>query len=109
MNANPIETDYHEIEVDVTYLTTERGGRRSSVFSGYRGQFFYLGDDHDGFQYFPDQPDNSPVPLGTTVRGLVRFGRDRWDDFHSKRMTVGMPFLIREGNKTVGYGVVTKV
>jgi len=32
-----------------------------------------------------------------------------WEDVHSKRITVGMPFQIREGNKTVGHGVVTRV
>jgi len=100
---------FHDIEVEIRYLTTEEGGRRTPVCSGYRGQFFYDGEDYDGFQYFPDLADGAMVELGTTVRALVRFRQERWEDVHSKRITVGMPFQIREGNRTVGHGVVTRV
>lgn len=99
----------HEIEAEIRYLTTEEGGRNSGVFSGYRGQFYYGGEDYDGFQYFPDVSAGTMVELGTMVRALVRFRRERWDDFHSKQITIGMPFEIREGDKTVGRGRVTKV
>ncbi|MEK6233884.1 MAG: hypothetical protein N2C14_04150, partial [Planctomycetales bacterium] len=64
---------YHEIEVEIRYLTSEEGGRKSGVSSGYRGQFFYGGEDYDGFQYYPDVPEGTMVELGTTVRALVRF------------------------------------
>ncbi len=98
-----------DIEVDIRYLTSEEGGRKTPVCNGYRGQFFYDGQDWDGFQYFPDLPYDAMVELGTTVRALVRFQLDRWENIHSKKITVGMPFQIREGNKTVGCGTVTKV
>ena len=100
--------DFHEIEAEIRYLTTEEGGRRTGVSSGYRGQFFYEGEDYDRFQYFPDLPDGVRVELGTPVRALIRFGQKRWEDVHSKKITVGMPFQIREGNRTVGHGIVTK-
>ena len=35
------------IEVEVTFLPNEHGGRRFPVFSGYRQQFYYDGDDWD--------------------------------------------------------------
>lgn len=101
--------EYHEIEAEIRYLTTEEGGRRSGVFSGYRGQFYYGGNDYDGFQFFPDRSDDEMVELGMTVRAVVRFLQKRWDEFHSKHITVGMPFQIREANRTVGRGRVTKV
>ena len=97
---------FHEIETEIRYLTTEEGGRTSGVFSGYRGQFHYGGEDYDGFQYFPD---DEAVELGTTVRAVVRFFKERWDDVHSGQITVGMPFEIREGRRVVGRGVVTRV
>jgi translation elongation factor EF-Tu-like GTPase len=105
----PMSTDFHEIEAEIRYLTTEEGGRRTGVATGYRGQFFYEGDDYDGLQYFPDLPDGAMVSLGEPVRASVRFRREMWEDVHSKRITVGMPFQIREGSKTVGHGVVTRV
>jgi translation elongation factor EF-Tu-like GTPase len=104
-----MSADFHEIEAEIRYLTTEEGGRRTSVCSGYRGQFFYKGNDYDGFQYFPDLPDGAMVELGRPVRALIRFRQEMWEDVHSKRITVGMPFQIREGKRTVGRGIVTKV
>lgn len=100
---------YHEIEAEIRYLTTAEGGRQSGILSGYRGQFYYMGEDFDGFQYFPDFPDGEFVELGKTVRAFVRFSQQRWDDFHSHRITVGMPFDIREGSRVVGRGVVRKL
>ncbi len=99
---------YVEIEAEIRFLTTEEGGRKSGVYSGYRGQFFYQGDDYDGVQSFPDSPD-SMIPLGTTVRASIRFRQERWEDVHSKRITVGMPFEIKEGNRIVGRGIVKRV
>lgn len=104
-----MSTGFHEIETEIRYLTTEEGGRRTGVFSGYRGQFYYDGDDYDGFQYFPDLLDGAMVNLGRQMRALIRFRQEMWQGVHSKRMTVGMPFQIREGNKSVGHGVVTKL
>jgi elongation factor Tu len=104
-----MSTGFHEIEAEIRYLTTEEGGRRTGVCSGYRGQFFYEGGDYDGFQYFPDLPDGTMVTLGKPVPALIRFRQEMWAAVHAKRITVGMPFQIREGNKTVGQGVVTRL
>ena len=104
-----MSTDYHEIEAEIRYLTTEEGGRRTGICSGYRGQFFYEGDDDDGSQYFPDLPDGTMVSLGKPVRALIRFRQEMWAAVHAKRITVEMPSEIKEGNKTVGQGVVTRL
>ncbi len=99
---------FHFIEADIRYLPPEEGGRTTVVFSGYRGQFYYDGEDHDGFQYFPDH-GREMVHLGTTVRTIVRFRQERWHEVHSKHIVVGMAFEIREGSRTAGRGVVTNV
>jgi len=104
-----ISDDYHEIEAEIRYLPPAEGGRQTGVFSDYRGQFHYGGNDFDGFQFFPDLADGEMVELGTRVRVLVRFLRERWEDVHAERITVGMPFEIREGARVVGRGVVSKV
>ncbi|NQU24208.1 MAG: elongation factor Tu [Candidatus Nealsonbacteria bacterium] len=101
--------DYHEIETEIRYLTTAEGGRSKGVWSGYRGQFYYEDEDFDGSQFFPDIADDEMVELGTSVRALVRFLRERWEDVHAARITIGMPFEIREGARTVGRGVVVNV
>jgi len=98
---------WHTIEAAVRYLTTAEGGRTSGVASGYRGQFFYDGEDCDGFQFFPDYEEGETVRLGDTVRVHIEFPPDRWEQHHSKRIYVGMPFEIREGRKAVGNGTVT--
>ena len=103
--------DFHEIESEIRYLTNAEGGRRIGVMSGYRGQFHYEGDDQawDGTQFFPDLPDGVMVELGIPVRALVRFVHERWEQIHSKRITIGMDFEIREGARVVGRGTVTKL
>jgi len=100
----------HFIEGTVRYLTVEEGGRTKPIFSGYRGQFHYADDPvlvFDGFQYFPDYRDDDSVPLGATVRTHIGFLKERWNDYHSKRMSVGSAFQIQEGTKVVGRGTVT--
>lgn len=101
--------EYHDIKAEICYLTTAEGGRQTGVMSGYRGQFHYGGDDQpwDGFQHFPEFSDGVVIELGTLVRAKVRFLQSRWDEVHSKRIEVGVPFEIREGRRIVGRGVVT--
>lgn len=98
--------DLHWIEARIRYRTPEEGGRKTGVFSGYRGQFYYDGDDHDGFQYFPDRLEQL-VELGEQVRAHVRFRIQRWEEVHRHKIHVGKRFEIREGRKVVGDGVVT--
>jgi len=99
----------HFIEARIRYLTTVEGGRNSSVASGYRGQFYYGGNDYDGYQSFPDFNPGEYITLGTEVRAFIEFSKSRWDEVHSRSIYIGMPFEIREGSKKVGNGVVTQL
>lgn len=100
---------YHEIETRIRYLTTEEGGRKTPVASGYRGQFYYDGNDWDGFQYFPDIAPTEFVELGKEVRVHVRFTYERWEAIHQHKLHVGKSFQVREGSKVVGEGIVTRL
>lgn len=102
-------SDWHLIEARIRYLTTAEGGRKSGVTSGYRGQFYYGGEDFDGFQLFPDVAPDEFVELGHDVRAFVQFVRQRWEQVHQHRLHIGMKFEIREGARTVGHGVVTRL
>jgi elongation factor Tu len=93
----------HDIEVELTLLPTDHGGRKGPVSTGYRPQFYYANEDWDA----------SHTYIATDV---VHPGQSAkaWVDFHSAqyhrgRVHVGMPFLLREGNRVVGYGRVTRI
>ena len=92
-----------DVETEITYLSTENGGREGYVASGYRGQFHYGGQDWDAPQYFVNSERVEP---GETVTARLRFLSPQ---AHIGRLEVGTVFLIREGHKTVGYGKVTKM
>ncbi|HEY4359371.1 MAG TPA: elongation factor Tu [Bryobacteraceae bacterium] len=97
----PYET--YDIQAEITFLLTQAGGRQGPAFSGYRPQFFYDGEDWDAVQTYPDVPQVSP---GETVRTLLSFMSPR---FHLDKVLPGLMFLLREGQKTVAYGKVTKI
>ena len=99
----------HVIEARIRYLTRAEGGRQTGVASGYRGQFYYGGNDYDGFQWFPDFNRGDYVQLGTEVRTFVEFLKGRWNEVHKLAIHVGMPFEIREGRRVVGTGIVTRL
>lgn len=92
-----------DIEVVVTFLPTEHGGRRGPVCSGYRPQFYYAGHDWDALHEYPDV---ELVNLGDTVRAFLSFLSP---EEHIGKVKPGMAFLIREGQKIVGYGSVIRL
>ena len=87
----------------LTFMPTEHGGRSGPAFSGYRPQFYYFGHDWDGVHEYPDVASVNP---GDTVRAFVTFLSPRE---HLGKLQPGMAFLIREGQRVVGYGVVTRL
>ena len=93
---------YH-LEATIRFLTTEEGGRRSPMYSGYRPQFSYDGFDWDAEHEYPDTEVVNP---GDTVRTYLRFFRP---EAHFGKMYVGMPFKIREGSRTYGEGIVNAI
>ena len=92
-----------DIEAVVTFIPTEHGGRKGPAFSDYRPQFYYAGHDWDAPQQYPDVEQVNP---GDTVRAYLSFLSP---EEHVGRVKPGMAFLIREGQKIVRYGSVTKL
>jgi translation elongation factor EF-Tu-like GTPase len=89
-----------DVEVELTLLPTEHGGRRSPAGQGYRPQFYYGNEDCDAlYEYAIDEE----IPPGKLVRARLTFLRP---EHHLGRVFMGMPFLLREGSRVVGYGRV---
>ena len=92
-----------DIEAEIYFLTPEEGGRSTPAFSNYRPQFYYNGHDWDAPHTYPDVEQVNP---GDTVRAYLGFLSPQE---HLGKVYVGMEFEIREGARTVGKGVVTKI
>jgi translation elongation factor EF-Tu-like GTPase len=96
-------TPPHDAEARLTFLRTEDGGKQHSVTSDYRPQFHYDGRDWDARHFYPDVERVNP---GDTVRVILSFLSPAQ---HIGKLAVGSPFVIREGQKIVGYGAITKL
>jgi elongation factor Tu len=93
-------TPHTEFEAQVYILKKEEGGRHTQFFSGYRPQFFIRTTDVTG-----------EVTLPTGVE-MVMPGDDAKMNVKlivPVAMEEGLRFAVREGGKTVGAGVVTKI
>jgi elongation factor Tu len=84
----------------VFVLTTEEGGRHSPFFKGYRPQFFVRTTDVTGAVILPEGVEM--VMPGDNVELTVEL-------ITPVAVEEGLRFAIREGGKTVGAGVVTKI
>jgi translation elongation factor EF-Tu-like GTPase len=93
----------YDIEAEITYLTTEEGGRKHPVSTGYTPQFFYDGRDWDAVHRYPD---TELVMPGQTARAYLMFVSPQC---HVGRVFPGKDFLIREGPHTIARGHVTKI
>jgi len=89
------------LEVELFLLPTEHGGRKTAIHSGYRGQFYDL-EDCDAIWGF----DAPVVEPGQSVKGFVQFLRP---ELHLARMKAGLPILMREGSKVIGFGTILRV
>lgn len=94
-------TPHRKFNAQVYVLTKEEGGRHTPFFPGYRPQFYFRTTDVTGVIQLPagvdmvmpgDNLDNLMIELITPVA-----------------MEEGLRFAIREGGRTVGAGVVTKI
>ena len=93
-------TPHTEFEAEVYILKKEEGGRHSSFFSGYRPQFFVRTTDVTGEVTLPEGVEM--VMPGDNAKMKVKL-------IVPVAMEEGLRFAIREGGKTVGAGVVTKI
>lgn len=92
---------HHKFNAQVYVLKKEEGGRHTPFFNGYRPQFYFRTTDVTGSLNLPagvemvmpgDNLDNLDIELITPIA-----------------MEEGLRFAIREGGRTVGAGVVTKI
>jgi elongation factor Tu len=93
-------TPHTEFESEVYILTKEEGGRHTPFFKGYKPQFYFRTTDVTGEVELP--ADKEMVMPGDTVTFKVKL-------LAPIAMDQGLRFAIREGGKTVGAGVVTKI
>ena len=89
-----------KFEADVYVLSTEEGGRRTPFFSNYRPQFYFRTLDVTGGIVLLEGVDQ--VNPGDDVKMTVEL-------VAPVAIEKGTEFLVREGGRTIGRGVVTKV
>jgi elongation factor Tu len=93
-------TPHTEFDAEVYILTKEEGGRHTPFFKGYKPQFYFRTTDVTGEVELP--ADKEMVMPGDTITFKVKL-------LAAIAMDTGLRFAIREGGRTVGAGVVTKV
>ena len=93
-------TPHKKFKGQVYVLTKEEGGRHTPFFKGYRPQFFFETTDVTGSVELP--ADVEMVMPGDNVNMKVSL-------ISPIAMEEGQRFAIREGGRTVGAGVVSKI
>jgi elongation factor Tu len=93
-------TPHTKYEAEVYVLTKEEGGRHTPFFNGYRPQFYFRTTDVTGTVAL--QEGTEMVMPGDNTRMVVEL-------LTPIAMDEGLRFAIREGGRTVGAGVVTKI
>ena len=93
-------TPHTEFEAQVYILKKEEGGRHTSFFTGYRPQFYIRTTDVTGEVTLPSGVEM--VMPGDDAKMTVKL-------IVPVALEEGLRFAVREGGKTVGAGVVTKI
>jgi len=93
-------TPQTKFESEVYILTKEEGGRHTPFFKGYKPQFYIRTTDVTGTVQLPEKVEM--VMPGDNVKFTVTLGAPI-------ALEEGTRFAIREGGRTVGAGVVTKI
>jgi elongation factor Tu len=93
-------TPHTRFEAEAYILTKEEGGRHTPFFNGYRPQFYFRTTDVTGVLNLPEgtemvMPGDNIKITGELITPVA--------------MDEGLRFAIREGGRTVGAGVVSKV
>jgi elongation factor Tu len=99
--AKPGSITPHKVfEGEVYILSKDEGGRHTPFFNGYRPQFYFRTTDVTGVATLPEGTEM--VMPGDNVKMKVEL-------ISEIAMDEGLRFAIREGGRTVGAGVVTKI
>ena len=93
-------TPHTRFNAEVYVLTKEEGGRHTPFFNGYRPQFYFRTTDVTGVVTLPEgvemvMPGDNVTVEGTLITPIA--------------MEEGLRFAVREGGRTVGAGVVSKI
>jgi elongation factor Tu len=93
-------TPHTTFEAEVYVLTKEEGGRHTPFFNNYRPQFYFRTTDVTGTVTLPEGTEmvmpGDNIKINVTLIAPIA-------------MTEGLRFAIREGGRTVGSGVVSKI
>jgi elongation factor Tu len=93
-------TPHTNFEAEAYILTKEEGGRHTPFFTNYRPQFYFRTTDVTGVVTLPSGTEM--VMPGDNARMIIEL-------IQPIAMDEGLRFAIREGGRTVGAGVVTKI
>ena len=93
-------TPHTEFDAEVYVLTKEEGGRHTPFFAGYKPQFYFRTTDITGEVILPEGTEM--VMPGDTINLKIKL-------IAPIALEEKQRFAIREGGKTVGAGVVTKI
>jgi len=93
-------TPHTDYEAEIYALTKDEGGRHTPFFSGYRPQFYFRTTDVTGVLTLPEGTEM--IMPGDNARVRVKL-------ITPIAMDEGLRFAIREGGRTVGAGVVSKI
>jgi elongation factor Tu len=93
-------TPHTKFNAEAYVLTKEEGGRHTPFFNGYRPQFYFRTTDVTGVVKLPEGTEM--VMPGDNINVEIEL-------ITPVAMDDGLKFAIREGGRTVGAGVVTKI
>ncbi len=93
-------TPHTKFQAEAYILTKEEGGRHTPFFNGYRPQFYFRTTDVTGVCTLPEGTEM--VMPGDNIQVKIEL-------IMPIAMDEGLRFAIREGGRTVGAGVVTKI
>ena len=93
-------TPHTKFEAELYVLTKEEGGRHTPFFGGYRPQFYFRTTDVTGEVILP--AGTEMVMPGDNIAMEIQL-------ISPIAMDEGLRFAIREGGRTVGAGVVSKI
>ena len=93
-------TPHTNFTAEAYVLTKEEGGRHTPFFNGYRPQFYFRTTDVTGVVKLPQGTEM--IMPGDNINVEIEL-------ITPVAMDEGLKFAIREGGKTVGAGIVTKI
>ena len=104
--------DYYENELntvdfvaELEYRTSEQGGRKTPAHSGYRPQikFYFTEMQTSGQQIFLDKEIAFPGDIVNAKIKIISV------DYFANKLTEGMRFEFREGNRIIGTGIIRQI